>query len=94
MLLYSILFPDSLMARALRFRLLRSLGLISYCVYLIHQPISGLCHWLFRNDEPGIKSLSDASVTLLALFVTLSLAKISWHFYEKPLIEHGHRHVY
>lgn len=93
-LLYSILFADSLLAKALRFRMLRSLGLISYCVYLIHQPISGLCHWLLRNDEPGIKTLPDAGVTLLALFLTLSLATLSWHFYEKPLVEYGHRHTY
>lgn len=93
-LVYSILFSDSMLARVFRNRGLGWLGVISYCVYLIHQPVSGLCHWFLRRKEPGIDTWSDAGVTLLAFVLTLCIAWISWRFYEKPLIARGHRHKY
>jgi peptidoglycan/LPS O-acetylase OafA/YrhL len=94
LLLYARLFPVSMLGSVLRFRPLVQLGSISYCVYLIHQPISGLFHWLLRGGEPMIQKPSDAVVTLLALVVTLIVAKISWDHFEKPMLKLGHRHSY
>lgn len=93
-LMHTVLFPDSLLAAALRWRWLRRLGIVSYCVYLIHQPVAGLCHWLLLDGEPALGNWRQGAVTLLALVITLLLAGISWRYLEKPLLRRGHRRRY
>lgn len=73
---------------------LRWLGGISYGLYLFHQIISGLCHHFLRGNSPKIASWSDASVTLLALVLSLIVASLSWHFIERPLVMMGRRVKY
>lgn len=73
---------------------LRRLGVISYGVYLLHQPISGLCHGFLRGAAPRITDLNSGGVTLLALLFTLALARLSYVFFEKPIIDFGHTYRY
>jgi len=70
---------------------LQQLGMISYGVYLLHQPVSGLLHGCFFGKNPAMNDGSGALVTLLALVLTIVLAKLSFTFFEKPLIGLGHR---
>ena len=77
-----------------RHALIRKLGVISYGVYLLHLPVSGLCHGLIRGEPPKITDMKSAGVTLLALLVTLTLAKLSFVFFEKPIIDLGHNYRY
>jgi peptidoglycan/LPS O-acetylase OafA/YrhL len=85
---------QSWLGTALRNPLLLGLGAISYCVYLIHMPILGLCHSYFRKDEPSISNFSELSVTLLALLLTIVIARVSWRWLESPMIRLGHRVSY
>jgi peptidoglycan/LPS O-acetylase OafA/YrhL len=75
----------------LRSRLLQWLGLVSYGIYLIHQPVSGFLHGLLKHQQPQISDISDALVTLLATLVTLLLACVSYHFLEMPILSLAHR---
>jgi peptidoglycan/LPS O-acetylase OafA/YrhL len=75
-------------------RLLQKLGVISYGVYLFHQPVSGLLHGCFLGTRPAMNDGASALVTLLALVLTLTLAKLSFTFFEKPIINFGHRFRY
>jgi peptidoglycan/LPS O-acetylase OafA/YrhL len=70
--------------------LLQRLGLIAYGVYLLHQGILELTHGLFLHHAPTIANLVDALVTLLALLLTLSLAAVSYKWFEKPIVAMGH----
>jgi peptidoglycan/LPS O-acetylase OafA/YrhL len=74
--------------------LVRGLGTVSYGIYLLHEPVSGLCHGLLRGAPPAITDLRSAMVTLLALSLTLVLAKLSFVYFEKPIIDFGHRYRY
>jgi peptidoglycan/LPS O-acetylase OafA/YrhL len=83
--------PIRLMKRALRARWLGWLGMISYCVYLIHEPIREGLFLLFRlGAHPGITGLTTALVTVAALAVTVAVAHVSWLVFEKRMIRRAH----
>jgi peptidoglycan/LPS O-acetylase OafA/YrhL len=94
LVLMLLLNRSSWMSHVFRNPLLRWLGGISFGVYLIHQPVSGLLHALGGNGTPVMVSWQDASITLLALGVTLLIAQVSYTFYESRFIRLGHRFRY
>lgn len=73
---------------AARYRgpVLRWFGQISYCLYLVHQPVAGLLHGLLRNQRPDINSPAAIAVTVLAAAVSVALAALSWYFLERPIL--------
>lgn len=58
---------------------LRYLGTISYGIYLWHLPVLLLLH---RST-----SLQGLQAALAVIAFTLACASLSWHFFEKPLID-------
>jgi peptidoglycan/LPS O-acetylase OafA/YrhL len=83
--------PQSFLGRALRWRWLMGLGTIAYCVYLIHAPVYFLTFGLIMNNvNPKLATFTDFALTLLALALTIGIAKLSWRFSEKPLVQLGH----
>jgi len=82
------------LASIMRWKPLRSLGTISYCVYLIHLTILLLAHQLILHDPPQFHSLKGIAVTILAAVMTVALAALSWRYFEKPLIRRGHTYAY
>jgi len=65
------------------------LGRISYGLYLIHQPVSGILHGALLGDRPDIGTLPQIAVTLVALAASLAIAHLSWRFFEGPLVRLG-----
>lgn len=80
-LLIVVTFRDGLFARLMRHSWLRHIGIISYCIYLIHMEVIKCVPLLIP---------SNAGATLVSLLVTYVLAVISWNFFEKPIITWGH----
>lgn len=71
---------DSLVARALSWRPVVFIGLISYSLYLWHWPIT-----VFQKTYGAfVGGLSDATVKLLIIAVSLLIATLSWKFIEQP----------
>jgi peptidoglycan/LPS O-acetylase OafA/YrhL len=73
---------------------MRWLGEISYCVYLIHLPVLGLYFALLRKTNPRITGGRDLLVSVLALALSLTLATISWRWFERPIVRWGHSFHY
>jgi peptidoglycan/LPS O-acetylase OafA/YrhL len=46
------------------------------------------------GKEASIKSFSDGLMTFAALIATLLIAKFSWRFFEKPIVDWGHLFSY
>jgi peptidoglycan/LPS O-acetylase OafA/YrhL len=69
-------------------------GAISYGLYLIHQPISGLIHGFLLDARPDIGSLPSLLVTILAILASVGVAWLSWVWIETPLIRFGRRWSY
>jgi peptidoglycan/LPS O-acetylase OafA/YrhL len=81
-------------AGVIRWKILRGLGVISYCVYIVHDTLNQLAHRILLHAAPQIYNAKGVGVTLLALVLTLVVANLSWHFFEKPLIARGHSYSY
>lgn len=69
--------PKSVCARLLSTRILVGIGLISYSVYLWHQPLFAF----FRLQSPEQPS---APAFLLLTLLSLALGWLSWRFVERP----------
>lgn len=70
----------------LRARWLRALGTISYCLYLVHQPISGMMHGLILNGVPDIATMPQVLVTFGAIVVSVAIATLSYFLLERPFL--------
>jgi peptidoglycan/LPS O-acetylase OafA/YrhL len=72
--------------RWVRANWLRWFGQISYCLYLVHQPVNGLLHGLLLNEAPGVGSAASIAVTLAAMALSITIAAASWYWLEKPIL--------
>jgi peptidoglycan/LPS O-acetylase OafA/YrhL len=86
-----LLRPADVLARCMRASWLRGLGTVSYCIYVIHSAIQIVCHGVLLHHLPRVSTASGAAVTLLAAALTYLCARLSWRFFERPLLERGHR---
>jgi peptidoglycan/LPS O-acetylase OafA/YrhL len=89
LLLLILVHAEGIVARALCTPALMWLGTVSYGVYIFHQAVSGLVHGLVRGSAPKIASWSDLGVTLLALLITLLLARTSYRLFESKILAYG-----
>lgn len=89
-----LLGPKEWLARVMRVGWLRSIGRVSYCMYVIHLMVNLFCHAVLLHTRPRIVSWSGAGVSLLAAVLTYAVASVSWKFFEGPLVKVGHGFVY
>jgi len=82
MLIHAGRSPHGAHLRLLTFRPAVFVGLISYSLYLWHQPVLGLAR-LSLGSEPGLAALG------LALAAAFGLATLSWRFVERPWRQAG-----
>jgi peptidoglycan/LPS O-acetylase OafA/YrhL len=94
LLLVSVTGPNGIVSGMMRFPPLRQLGMISYGVYLFHQPINGLLHGLLLGRDYWFHEPVDVLVTAGSLAVTLAVTTLSWRFVEKPIVAWGHSFLY
>jgi peptidoglycan/LPS O-acetylase OafA/YrhL len=95
LLLLVISQPDGWVAGLARMSWLRFLGMISYCLYLVHMPINQFAHLLLlHKDRPHISDAAGIGVSAGALGLSLLVATLSWCYLEKPLIRRGHAYSY
>lgn len=81
-------------AGVMRWKFLRWLGTISYCVYVIHLAVNMLAHRILLRAMPQVYNEAGLGVTLLATVLTLGVATLSWRHFEKPLVRRGHMYLY
>lgn len=93
-LLLGLIDRERALGAVLRFKPLIKLGGIAYGVYLFHLPVLGICFAFILNSQPRFASLRDAGVIGLALALTILIAKLSWKYFEKPLVKRGHLFQY
>ena len=70
---------------------LRSLGQLSFGIYLLHMPVLGLMHGMLLGAMPDMATLEQSVVTLAAMPVTLLAAWIVNRTIEQPMIAVGRR---
>lgn len=75
--------------RFLRWKALTYTGLISYGLYLMHQPLNWAMHSAFRW-----KDWKDVRLAMLSFVVVYIIAALSWEWFEKRFVRFGHRFGY
>jgi peptidoglycan/LPS O-acetylase OafA/YrhL len=93
-ILCGLLYRQSWFGACLRWGWLGWLGSIAYGAYLFHELVRGVIHGLLSSGPPGPWSPREFLVSLVALAATLLICRLSWVFFEKPLIRLGHRTHY
>jgi len=73
---------------------LRYFGKISYCLYLIHQPVTNAMHGLILGSPPDIGAAEQVAVTFAALAGSIVFASLSWSYFERLLLSLGRRWHY
>ena len=89
-LLLAVVNPGPATRALLRSRPLQELGALAYGVYLLHMGANAIAHAVFFDRAPKLDGAAAGGATALAAVVTFVLAKISWRFFEKPLVARGH----
>jgi peptidoglycan/LPS O-acetylase OafA/YrhL len=93
-LIYALSFKGSHSSRLLCWSWLRRLGIIAYGVYLMHE---GVLDFVLRVVARTSRPLPVVSYVLVAFFcagMTLSLAELSWTYFEKRFVNFSHRYKY
>jgi len=84
-LLRLFLHPRGFYHRCLAWKPLTWLGLISYGLYMYHQPVNGLVHGLLFSDEPRVGSWQGLVVALLVISIAILVSVLSYRFIEMPI---------
>jgi peptidoglycan/LPS O-acetylase OafA/YrhL len=86
--------PRGIPAAICRSALLRGTGQLSYCIYIIHPALNYLFAGLLLpgavHNEPWRYAVAATAATV----ATFGIARISWIFFERPLLRMGHSFEY
>jgi peptidoglycan/LPS O-acetylase OafA/YrhL len=93
-LLIAVTGANATIQRLLCNRSLTQLGGLAYCTYLLHLPFMEASRRLL-----GLRFVSSSTSTqfvgaLIGVLLTLGAAKLSWKYFEKPLLRRGHVYKY
>ena len=91
--MWILLLPQSVLSHGLRYQPLMWLGVVSYCVYLIHGLMLTIANSLTRLVfEPSDLQLWAAAILGAVLIAVVSWG--SWVLFESRMIDIGHRFAY
>ena len=93
-LLIAVTSPASILARLFRLRVLRWLGTIAYCLYLVHLDAQEIVYRLVGYAHPRLIAAYDIFPFTLALAASLLLSHLSWKYFESAMVGVGHRFTY
>jgi peptidoglycan/LPS O-acetylase OafA/YrhL len=69
----------------LRTKILTGVGLISYALYMYHEPVNGLMHGFIFNQEPRISTVAELLVAFAVTAIAVALATLSYIYLERPI---------
>ena len=82
--------PQGMLGSIARVPILREIGKVSYCLYLIHlivgMAVQAALRQVVRPPTPVLVVTAYAFAALAAY----GIAQLSWKYLERPLLERGH----
>jgi peptidoglycan/LPS O-acetylase OafA/YrhL len=88
LLLIAVTQKHAIISRSLRTRALMATGMLAYCLYLFHSFFSIYTHALLTPYLPPTAT-AEGIMTVLSVVLVFVFAKLSWRYFEKPLIDRG-----
>ncbi len=96
--LYALLLLCTLISPALTsvfsFRPLRFLGSIAYGLYLFHGMVTFVLFTILQRFGLAGSQVAGFSAWFATAPLSIGLAALSWKYFEKPLVQRGHRYRY
>lgn len=86
--------PSGWLACFARMAWLRELGKVSYCMYLIQMSVGMFCQALLIGVLRRVSSWQFIAVNCGAVALTYAIARLSWAYFENPLLQRGHKYKY
>ena len=86
--------PWGIVAKALRLRILKFFGDISFGLYLVHQALSQFIFACFLRKQPSFASRDDVLATMVASIASVAVAYVSYRCFELPILSLGARFKY
>lgn len=93
-LLISILPGNGIVPRLLQNKPLMQLGTIAYCSYLIHVAMMNALRHPLKVHFPQAPVAAWLAGGLLGMALTLTIASLSFKYFERPLLRRGHAYRY
>lgn len=93
-LLLAILPQGGIVPRILRNRPLMHLGTLAYCGYLVHVAFMNALRHPLKAHFPEYPVAAWLIGGVLGMALTLVVAELSFHYFERPLLRRGHRYHY
>ena len=78
---------DSAFGRPLRAGWIRYIGQVSYCLYLVNQPVYYALGGRLVKTYAGASSGAALSVMALGFVVSLGIASLSWYLFESQILK-------
>jgi peptidoglycan/LPS O-acetylase OafA/YrhL len=94
LLIISIGLPSSPVAIFVRWKPLQEFGRISYCLYLIHLAVGYFCFGFLTRRIVHFSDWRSGLVGVLSLAIAYGFCRVSWTYFEHPLVQRGHRYKY
>jgi peptidoglycan/LPS O-acetylase OafA/YrhL len=86
--------PAGAIARVTRMGWLREFGRVSYCFYLIHLVLRLILQILVRAAKGPTGPGQEIGISIAAIALSYGLARLSWTYFEYPLLRRGHAYHY
>jgi peptidoglycan/LPS O-acetylase OafA/YrhL len=77
-----------------RMKILRYLGRISYCLYIVHAAVLYVLSMWIYSLVMFPMGLRIAMVRPIAIAISLGISNLSWRFFESKLVARGQSHRY
>jgi peptidoglycan/LPS O-acetylase OafA/YrhL len=93
-LVLSLVSPRGPIASLARMSWLHELGRVSYCLYIIHQAVNLFCHAILQPTTDSTNGWKVLGVPTIAMILSYGIARLSWTYFEEPLLHRGHTFKY
>jgi peptidoglycan/LPS O-acetylase OafA/YrhL len=82
------------LAWLMRNSILREMGRLSYCIYIIHLSVLAGCCAFFLHDVPRLDTPASFGAVGFSFVLTYCLAWLSFKYFEGPMLRRGHTFKY
>jgi peptidoglycan/LPS O-acetylase OafA/YrhL len=82
--------PAGMLGSIARVHILREIGKVSYCLYLIHQVVGVAVQAALQRIVGTPRPAQAITAYAFAALAAYGIAQLSWKYLERPLLERGH----